>query len=135
MLEARSVALVGASPRPSTLGHRMVAQMARSPAAPQTYLVNPRHAEIGGVPCHPSLADLPEPVDLVLLGVPDAALAGQVDLAARRGDRSVVIFGGACGPSGTASGTRCPRGRSRSSPTPARCSPPCCAPAGPSATR
>jgi acyl-CoA synthetase (NDP forming) len=97
MLEARSVALVGASPRPSTLGHRMVAQMARSPAAPQTYLVNPRHAEIGGVPCHPSLADLPEPVDLVLLGVPDAALAGQVDLAARRGDRSVVIFGGASG--------------------------------------
>jgi acyl-CoA synthetase (NDP forming) len=75
----------------------MVAEVARSPAAPRMFLVNPRYAEIGGVPCHPSLAALPGPVDLVLLGVPDAALAGQVELAARRGDRSAVIFGGAHG--------------------------------------
>ena len=98
MLEARSVALVGASPRPGSLGARMVAEVARSPAAPAMYLVNPKYREIGGVPCHPSLAALPRPVDLVLLGVPDAALAGQVELAARRGDRSAVIFGGAHGP-------------------------------------
>ena len=98
MLEARSVALVGASPRPGTLGQRMVAEVARSPASPAMYLVNPKYREIGGVPCHPSLAALPGPVDLVLLGVPDAALAGQVDLAARRGDRSAVIFGGAHDP-------------------------------------
>jgi acyl-CoA synthetase (NDP forming) len=97
MLEARSVALVGASPRPGTLGQRMVAEVARSPASPAMYLVNPRYREIGGVPCHPSLAALPHSVDLVLLGVPDAALAGQVDLAARRGDMSAVIFGGAHG--------------------------------------
>jgi acyl-CoA synthetase (NDP forming) len=98
MLEARSVALVGASPRPGTLGHRMMAEVARSPASPAMYLINPKYREIGGVPCHPSLAALPRPVDLVLLGVPDAALAGQVDLAARRGDRSAVIFGGAYDP-------------------------------------
>ena len=98
MLEARSVALVGASPRPGTLGHRMVAEVARSPASPAMYLINPKYREIGGVPCHPSLAALPRPVDLVLLGVPDAALAGQVDLAARRGDRSAVIFGSAHDP-------------------------------------
>jgi len=98
MLEARSVALVGASPRPGTLGARMVAELARSPAKPAMYLVNPKYREIGGIACHPSLAALPGPVDLVLLGVPDAALAGQVELAARRGDRSAVIFGGAHGP-------------------------------------
>ncbi len=98
MLEARSVAVVGASPRPGTLGQRMVAEVARSPASPAMYLVNPRYREIGGVPCHPSLAALRGPVDLVLLGVPDAALAEQVELAARRGDRSAVIFGGANGP-------------------------------------
>jgi acetate---CoA ligase (ADP-forming) len=98
MLEARSVALVGASPRPGTLGQRMVAEVARSPASPAMHLVNPRYREIGGVPCHPSLAALRGPVDLVLLGVPDAALAGQVELAARRGDRSAVIFGGAYDP-------------------------------------
>jgi acyl-CoA synthetase (NDP forming) len=98
MLEARSVALVGASPRPGSLGQRMVTEVARSPAGPAMYLVNPKYREIGGVPCHPSLAALPGPVDLVLLGVPDAALAGQVELAARLGDRSAVIFGGAHDP-------------------------------------
>src|SRR5581483_1185913 len=87
----------GASPRAGTLGHRMVAEVARSPAKPRIYPVNPRYAEIGGMACYSSLADLPEPVDLVLLGVSDAALAGQVELAARRGDRSAVIFGGAFG--------------------------------------
>ncbi len=97
MLEARSVALVGASPRPGTLGQRMVAELARSPAGPATYLVNPKYREIEGLPCHRSLTDLPGPVDLVLLGVRDAALAGQLELAARRGDRSAVIFGGAYG--------------------------------------
>lgn len=95
MLEARSVALVGASPRPGSLGERMVAEVSRSPAGPRVYLVNPRYREIAGRPCHPSLADLPETVDLVLLGVPDTALGDQLSLAARRGDRSAVIFGGA----------------------------------------
>ena len=46
--------------------------------------MNPRYAEIDGRPCYPSLADLPEPVDLALLGVPDAALEEQLTLAAAR---------------------------------------------------
>ncbi|HXP21171.1 MAG TPA: acetate--CoA ligase family protein [Streptosporangiaceae bacterium] len=95
MLEAGSVALVGASARPGSFGERMVAEVAKSTARPDIYLVNPRYAEIGGRRCYPSLADLPEPVDLVLLGVPDAALEDQLGLAATRGDRSAVIFGNA----------------------------------------
>ena len=93
MLEARSIALVGASARPGSLGARMVAQVARSPSRPRTYLVNPRYAEIDGQPCLPRLADVPEPVDLVLLAVPDTALEEQLGQAASRGDRSAIIFG------------------------------------------
>jgi hypothetical protein len=37
MLEARSVALVGASPRDGSLGQRMITEMARSNPAPRTY--------------------------------------------------------------------------------------------------
>ncbi|HEX4258087.1 MAG TPA: acetate--CoA ligase family protein [Streptosporangiaceae bacterium] len=95
MLEARSVALVGASPRPGSLGERMVTELARSPARPRTCLVNPRYPEIGGQRCYPRLDDLPGPVDLVLLGVPDAALEEQLAAAAARGDRAAVIFGSA----------------------------------------
>ena len=101
MLEARSVALVGASPRDGSLGQRMITEMARSSPAPRTYLVNPRHTEIAGTPCYPSLAGLPEEsVDLVLLAVPDTALEEQLTLAARRGDRSAVIYGSAFDPPG-----------------------------------
>jgi acyl-CoA synthetase (NDP forming) len=95
MLEARSVALVGASPRPGSLGERMITELARSPARPRTYLVNPRYGSIADQPCHRRLDDLPEPVDLVLLSVPDQALEDQLAAAARRGDRSAVIFGSA----------------------------------------
>ena len=41
MLEARSVALVGASPRAGSLGARMIEEVAKSSARPRTYLVNP----------------------------------------------------------------------------------------------
>ena len=83
MLEARSVALVGASARPGSLGARMITEVARSPSRPRTYLVNPRYADIEGTPCLPSLAELPEPVDLALLAVPDSALEAQLGAAAR----------------------------------------------------
>ena len=95
MLEARSVALVGASARPGSLGARMITEVARSPSRPRTYLVNPRYADIDGTPCLPSLAELPEPVDLALLAVPDSALEAQLGAAARSQARSAVIFGSA----------------------------------------
>jgi acetate---CoA ligase (ADP-forming) len=101
MLEARSVALVGASPRGGSLGQRMITEMARSSPTPRTYLVNPRYTDIAGTRCYASLADLPaDPVDLVLLAVPDTALEEQLTLAARRGDRSAVIYGSAFDPPG-----------------------------------
>jgi len=100
MLEARSVALVGASARPGSLGARMIAEVARSPSRPRTYLVNPRYQAIDGVPCLPDLAALPEPVDLALLAVPDHALEQQLSAAARGQARSAVIFGNAFDPPG-----------------------------------
>ena len=117
MLEARRIALVGASARPGSFGERMVAEVARSPSRPAVHLVNPRYRQIGGHDCVPSLADLPDPVDLVLLGVPDAALEDQLTLAARRGDKSAVIYGnaweapGVAGVAGAAGGPVPLRGR------------------------
>ncbi len=95
MLEARSVALVGASPRPGSFGQRMIGEVGRSPSGPDIYLVNPRYRQIGERACYPSLADLPGPADLVLLGVPDAALEQQLSLAARCRSAAAVIFGNA----------------------------------------
>ena len=94
------MALVGASARPGSLGARMIEEVARSPSRPRTYLVNPRYADIGGVPCLPDLAAVPEPVDLALLAVPDHALEQQLSAAAQSQARSAVIFGNAFDPPG-----------------------------------
>src|SRR5580658_9062500 len=95
LLEARSVAVVGASARPDSFGARMLAEAAKSRSEPTIYPVNPKYREISGLTCYPALADLPGPADLVLLGVPDAALEQQLALAAQTGSGSAVIFGNA----------------------------------------
>ena len=95
MLGARSMAVVGASPHPDSFGSRMVLEAQRGSA--RFHLVNPRYDRIGELPCVPSLADLDEPVDVVLLGVPDAVLADQLAAAAAAGARSAVLFGSAHG--------------------------------------
>jgi acyl-CoA synthetase (NDP forming) len=93
MLDARSVAVVGASPRPDSFGNRMVIEAGRGRA--RVHLVNPRYAEVDGRPCLPSVADVGEPVDLVLLGVGDHAVATELEAAAAAGARSAVVFGSA----------------------------------------
>jgi acyl-CoA synthetase (NDP forming) len=98
MLTARSVAVVGASPREGSFGHRLVTEVRRSPAGPAVALVNPRYTEVLGQPCLPSLDAIDEPVDVVLLGVPDGVLEEQLGRAAARGDRSAVVFGTAYEP-------------------------------------
>ena len=95
MLGARSMAVVGASPRPDTFGSRMVAEAQRGSA--RVHLVNPRYDRIGDVTCAPSLTDLDGDVDLVLLGVPDGALLEQLESAASIGAKGAVLFGSAHG--------------------------------------
>lgn len=95
MLGARSIAVVGASPREDTFGSRMVIEAQRGSA--RVHLVNPRYDRIGHALCAPSLTDLDHDVDLVLLGVPDGALLEQLESAAAIGARGAVLFGSAHG--------------------------------------
>jgi acetate---CoA ligase (ADP-forming) len=98
MLQARTVAIVGASARPGSFGERLVREVTRSPSAPTVHLVNPRYDAVLGRPCLDSLEDVPGPVDLVLLGVGDAAVEDYLGAAAVRGDRAAVVFGSAWSP-------------------------------------
>jgi acetate---CoA ligase (ADP-forming) len=95
MLGARSMAVVGASPRPDSFGWRMIVEAQRGSA--RVHLVNPGYDRLDGLPCVSSLADLEEPVDVVLLGVPDSALVEQLERAVAIGARSAVLFGSAHG--------------------------------------
>jgi acyl-CoA synthetase (NDP forming) len=97
LLEPRSIAVVGASDRPGSFGDRLTREVLRSPAAPTVSLVNPKYTTVHGRPCVPSLLDLDDAVDLVILGVPDIVLTDQLAQAAERGDASALAFGTAHG--------------------------------------
>src|SRR3546814_638492 len=60
--------------------------------AGRVYLVNPNYEEIEGLPCHPSLAVLPEPVDLAVIGVANARIEAQLAEAVRAKARAATIF-------------------------------------------
>jgi acetate---CoA ligase (ADP-forming) len=86
------VAVVGASARPGSFGDQLVGQLLAGGYQGTVHLVNPRYREVAGRPCHPSLADLPGPVDLVVLAVPNGALEAQLGAAAEAGVPAAVIF-------------------------------------------
>jgi len=92
MLEADSVAVVGASARPGSFGERMMLELIEGGFDGRIYPINPRYEEILGHGCYGTIADLPEPADVAILGVPNRALEEQLGAAAEARARSAVIF-------------------------------------------
>jgi len=92
MLEARSVAVVGASVREGSVGNQSVVELIEGGFDGRIVPVNPKYDEILGLPCVGSVAEIAEPVDLVILAVSNALLEQQLRLAAEAGAGSAVIF-------------------------------------------
>ncbi|MEX0651625.1 MAG: CoA-binding protein, partial [Actinomycetota bacterium] len=93
MLEARSVAVVGASVKEGSLGRAMIEELQRGGYEGSIYPVNPGYDEVLGLACYPSVAETPgDGVDLAILGVANRRIeqAGRDAVAA--GARSLVTF-------------------------------------------
>lgn len=86
-----SIAVVGASQNPRSVGSLAVASLRRHFAG-KLYLVNGKHAVVGGTRAYPSIADLPEAVDLAIIAVPVSAAIEVVEQCAAKGVRSALIF-------------------------------------------
>ena len=69
MLNPKSLAIVGATPR-LQYGGRMLAAALNASDRLRVYPVNPRYDEIMDTKCYPSVSDLPEAPDLVAIVVP-----------------------------------------------------------------
>ncbi len=63
--EARTIAVVGASPNPARASTFVLTYLASSSADYEVWPVTPRGGEILGMPTYPSLADLPGTPDVV----------------------------------------------------------------------
>lgn len=92
MLEARSVAVVGASVKAGSLGAQMMAELRRGGYEGAVHPVNPGYDEIDGYRCVPSIGDVPGPVDLAILGVANARVEQALRDAVAAGARSAVTF-------------------------------------------
>ena len=88
-----SVAVVGASPR-SGIAQTVAKNLTVMESATRCYFVNPRYEELDGRPCYPSLTDLPERPDTVLVALNPLRAAAVTEEAAAAGVPSVIIPGG-----------------------------------------
>ena len=88
----RSIALVGASDKPGSIGALLLANLLASGFTGPVYPVNPRHQVIQGMPAYPDLSSCPQPPDLALVAVPAPLVAGVVDQAGRLGIRAVCVI-------------------------------------------
>lgn len=88
----RSVAVVGASRRPGSMGAALLANLRRAGFSGRILPINPRYGEIDGLTCAPSLTALPEPPDLAVIATPAAAVREVVGEAARRGVPAAVVI-------------------------------------------
>src|SRR5512138_1599698 len=66
----RSVALVGASERAGSVGRNVLWNLLSSPFGGTLYPVNPKRPNVLGIKSYPSLTDLPEIPDLVVVTTP-----------------------------------------------------------------
>ena len=91
-LRPRSIALVGASDKPGSIGALLLANLVASGFAGPVYPVNPRHPLIQGMTAYPDLASCPQPPDLAVVAVPAPLVTGVVDQAGRLGVRAVCVI-------------------------------------------
>ena len=92
MLEARSVAVVGASVKPGSLGQQMLIELRRGGYEGAIHPVNPGYDEIDGLRCYPSIGEVPGPVDLAILGVANPRVEQAANEAGEAGAGSLVTF-------------------------------------------
>jgi acetyltransferase len=91
LLRAKSVAIIGASQKgawPQGIFRNL--KSAKFPGG--VYLINPNYTELYGEKCYPSLADLPEVPEELLILIPTRAVLGVLDEATKLGSKAATIY-------------------------------------------
>lgn len=88
----RSVAIVGASRDPKSIGYRLFDAVRTNRFQGAVYPVNPHASEIAGGPVYPSVHAIPESVDLAIIAVPRQRVLTVVEECAGKGVRALVVI-------------------------------------------
>ena len=105
LFEPKSVAIIGASETPSSIGVNLVRNMLDSNYPGKLYFVNPRHQSVFGHPCYAAIGDIPQRLDLAVICTQARLVPGIVEACGVAGTRSAIIISGGfseTGPEGAA---------------------------------
>src|SRR5437879_1215999 len=87
-----TVAVVGATEREGSVGRTIREKLVHSSYHGQVFAVNPKRSELLGIKGYPSVAALPEPVDLAVIVTPAATVPGVVRECVDAGTRSAIVI-------------------------------------------
>ncbi|NMG56512.1 bifunctional acetate--CoA ligase family protein/GNAT family N-acetyltransferase [Aromatoleum aromaticum] len=92
LLEPKSVGVIGASQRETSLGNVVIRNMQNAGFRGRLFAVNPKHESVLGVPCYKSVEDVPHRLDLVVIAVPASQVLSVVESCGRAGVKAVIIM-------------------------------------------
>ena len=91
-LNPMSVAVIGASRRPNTIGNFVFRNLIQQDFKGVVYPVNPNADVIAAVKAYPSILDIPGDIDLAIISVPAETVQEVVEQSARKGAKGVVVL-------------------------------------------
>ncbi len=91
-LRPRSVAVIGASGEPGSVGHTLTQNILGNGFPGPVYLVNPHHATIDGHDCFKSVAALPETPELAVIATPPDTVPALIGELGKKGTRAAVVI-------------------------------------------
>jgi acetate---CoA ligase (ADP-forming) len=92
LLRPRSIAIVGVSPEPGSIGANVLGNLDRIGFAGDLHLVSRTNREIGGRHCYRSIDELPEGLDAAVLAVPRQAVVEAIEACVRRKLGAALVF-------------------------------------------
>ena len=101
IFKPRAIALVGATPKPHTVGAMLLKNLRNSGFPGRLMLVNPRYTEIAGLPVYADVASLPVVPDLAVIATPPAVVPGLIAELGAKGTRGAVAITAGFGELGT----------------------------------
>src|SRR5688500_3486271 len=87
-----SVAVVGASVTPGSVGSILMRNLLQNPFGGVVYPVNPKRKAIHGVLCYPSILDTPEPAELAVIATPAATVPTAIEQCVARGIGAAIVI-------------------------------------------
>jgi len=100
MLNPKSIAIVGASPKNDSVGLRLLNNIINSDFRGDIYPVNPKYDEILGKKCYKSVSDLPKTPDLSIIAIPAVAVYENIVQSAKVGIKNFYIISAGFGEMG-----------------------------------